>query len=112
MCQHDRVGREHSPNLASATFKTVRAPAGEVRYQPDMVFFIRRYPKHLAKSGNFVAADVAIRPRHLAAESDSRDRKSNPVAAVGIGEVGSVPMPGGRLVGGMIEQCTKRAAKR
>jgi hypothetical protein len=33
------------------------------------------------------------------------------VAAVGIGEVGSVPTPVSDVIGGMIEQCTKRAAK-
>jgi len=111
MLEHDRIGGEQPPDLASVAFKSVTAFAGEVEDQPDMLFLTRRDLKHLVKGGDLVAGDVAIRPRHLGAERDRRDRKRNRPARVGVGRIVPMPMPVHDVIGGTIEQCPERAAK-
>ena len=112
MLQHDRIACEQASDLAGIAVKSMRALAGEIEHQPDMVFFAGRYFEHIVKRRHLVAGNSAIRPRHFSTERDRRDRERNRLPRVGLRRIRSRTVVELNVVADAIEQCAERPAKR
>src|SRR6516162_490528 len=107
------IGRKQAADLAGIALETGGALAGEVKHQPDMLLFARRDLKDLAKSRDFITGDDPIRPCHLGAERDNRDREGDASARVALATLGgAMRMPARNVTRRACQQRAKRAAKR
>src|SRR6266446_9219947 len=80
--EHRSVPREQAPDLAGVALEPGGALTSEIKDQPDMLLFTGRDLEHFAESGDLVAGDNTVGPRHLGAKRDHRDGEGDAAARV------------------------------
>src|SRR5215469_1587293 len=110
--EHSAIVGEQTADLAGITLEPGGALAGEIEDQPDVILFARRDLEDLEKSRDLVPCHRPIGSRHLGAERNDGNCKSDAAArvVVAIPTVG-LRMPSRKVARHALKQGAERTAE-